>query len=139
MNLSKSNIIVIISNSLIILVAVPLMISVHPSQSQLTEEFSNSQSNIINLDITNLTITNSPTGLISINGVVVNNSTENIQNIQVDITLYDADNNTIRETSRFISSAFYIFEPGLTEDFNFFMSAEDVNGYTLRAYANIVR
>ncbi len=116
-----------------------LLVFFYPSQAQSTGGISISQSNTVNLAISNITLGDSPTGLISINGVVFNNSTESVDNIKVEITLYDANNNTIRDTSRFISSAFYIFEPGSTVNFDFLMSTGDFNYYTARAYGDRIQ
>ncbi len=138
MNLLKSGIINI-SSSFIISTTLLLLMSFYPSQAQSTSGISISQSNVINLAISNITLGESPTGLISVNGKVFNNSTESVENIQVDVTLHDANNNTIRDTSRFISSAFYVFEPGSTVNFNFLMSTGDFNYYTARAYADRIQ
>jgi hypothetical protein len=138
MNLLKSGII-IISISFIISTTLLFLISFYPSQAQLTGGVSISQSNTINLAISNITLGDSPTGLISVNGIVFNNSTESVENIKVDVTLYDANNNTIRDTSRFISSAFYIFDPGSNVTFNFLMSTGDFDYYTARAYADRIQ
>ena len=129
----------IIGSSLTISTTLLLLMSFYPSQAQSTGGISISQSNTINLAISNITLGDSPTGLISINGVVFNNSTESVDNIKVEITLYDANNNTIRDTSRFISSAFYIFEPGSTVNFDFLMSTGDFNYYTARAYGDRIQ
>ena len=138
MNCLKNGII-IISSSFIISTTLLLLISFYPSQAQSTGGVSISQSNTINLAISNITLGDSPTGLISVNGIVFNNSTESVENIKVDVTLYDANNKTIRDTSRFISSAFYIFEPGSTVNFNFLMSTGDFDYYTARAYADRIQ
>lgn len=138
MNLLKFGII-IIGSSLTISTTLLLLMSFYPSQAQSTGGISTSQSNSVNLDISNITLGDSPTGLISINGVVFNNSTEGVENIKVDITLYDANNNTIRDTSRFVSSAFYIFEPGSTVNFDFLMSTGDFDYYTARAYGDRIQ
>lgn len=131
--------IIIISSTLAISTTLILWMPLYSSQAQPTGGISISQSNTINLDISNITLGDSPTGLISINGIVFNNSTESVENIKVDVTLYDANNNTIRDTSRFISSAFYTFEPGSTVNFNFLMSTGDFDYYTARAYADRVQ
>ncbi len=138
MNILKSGIITI-SSIFIISITLLLLISFYPSQAQPTGGISISQSNTINLAISNITLGDSPTGLISVNGIVLNNSTESVENIKVDVTLHDANNNTIRDTSRFISSAFYIFEPGSTVNFNFLMSTGDFDYYTARAYADRIQ
>ncbi len=138
MNLLKSGI-TIISSSFIISTTLLLLMSFYPTQAQPTGGISISQSNIINLAISNITVGGSPTGLISVNGIVFNNSTESVENIKLDVTLYDANNNTIRDTSRFISSAFYKFVPGSSVNFNFLMSTGDFDYYTARAYADRIQ
>ena len=138
MNLLKSGII-IISISFIISTTLLLLISFYSTQAQPPGSTYFSQSNTVNLAISNITLGDSPTGLISVNGIVFNNSTESVENIKVDVTLYDDNNNTIRDTSRFISSAFYIFEPGSTVNFNFLMSTGDFDHYTARAYADRIQ
>ena len=43
----------------------------------------------INLSISNITVIESPTGLTGIDGIVLNNSTENVKDVKVDIILFD--------------------------------------------------
>lgn len=138
MNLLKSGII-IISSSFIISTTLLLLISFYPTQAQPTGGMSFSQSNTINLAISNITVGDSPTGLTSVNGIVFNNSTESVENIKLDVTLFDANNKTIIDTSRFISSASYMFAPGSTVNFNFLMSTGDFDYYTARAYADRIQ
>jgi hypothetical protein len=94
------------------------------------------KSNQVNLAVSNITLGYSPTGLIAVNGIILNNSTDNVENIKVDVTLYDANNITISETTRFISSAFYTYEPGSSENFSFLMGTENFQYYTARAYGD---
>ncbi len=108
------------------------------SFAQQEDNLNGSQPSIIILSISNMTATASTTGLTSITGTVINNSTENVDDIQVDVTLYDMDNSTIRETSRFVTSPFTVYEPGSMESFSFLMSVEDFDYYTARAYAERV-
>lgn len=54
----------------------------------------------------------------------------------IDVTIYDADNNAIIETSRFILSPFTIYEPTSIENFDFLKSAGDFHNYTAYAYAD---
>ncbi len=105
---------------------------------QNSDVLTNSQSNVIMLSLSNISITNSATGLTSLTGTVLNNSTENVMTIKVDVTLYDTNNITIIETSRFISGPFTGYEPGSVERFSFLMSIEDFDHYTARAYAERV-
>jgi hypothetical protein len=110
-----------------------------PSMGQNSDVLTNSQSNVILLSISNISITKSATGLTSVTGTVLNNSTENVMTIKIDVTLYDANNITIKETSRFISGPFTGYEPGSVQRFSFLMSTEDFDHYTARAYAEPAR
>lgn len=137
MNLSKLDISVTsIAGSLIILATLSLAHSFNFSHAQLTDNLPTSEPNKINLEISNITLGSSTTGLISVDGIVHNNSTENVANLQIDITIYDTNNNTIRETSRFISSPFTAYEPASTENFNFLLSIDEFHNYTANAYAD---
>jgi hypothetical protein len=93
---------------------------------------------VIILDIPNITVEESATGLTSITGTIQNNSTENVENIKIDVALLDADNNTIRDTSRFISGPFTVYQPNSTETFSFLMSVEEFDNYKAAAYAERV-
>jgi hypothetical protein len=108
------------------------------SMGQISDTLTNSQSNIILVSISNMSITDSATGLTSVTGNVLNNSTEDVMNIKVDVTLYDADNITIEETSRFVTGPFTVYEPGSMERFSFLMSVENFDHYAARAYAERV-
>ena len=135
MNFSKRYILVT-GNILIILTALSTELSFYTLHAQLTETLPSSEPDIVNLAITNITLGASATGLISVNGIVLNNSTHDVQNMGIDVTIYDADNNVIRETSRFISSPFTIYEPASAENFNFLLSTDEFHNYTANAYAD---
>lgn len=116
-----------------------LAMSLYPAQAQLTDDiFISSDSSVINLAISNITLWESATGLTSVNGIAINNSSENVENVKVDVTLYDTSNNPLGETSRFITNPFTIFEPDSNENFNFLISAENFHNYTAKAYADRV-
>jgi hypothetical protein len=89
----------------------------------------------INLSISNITVIESPTGLTGIDGIILNNSTENVKDVKIDIILFDALNKTIDETTRSITSPLSTMEPGSTERFSFLMSENDIDHYDARAYA----
>jgi hypothetical protein len=90
---------------------------------------------IIILNVTSITLQESATGLTSVAGIVQNNSTENVDNLKVNIILYDDSNNTLRETTRFISGPFTVYESNSTEGFSFLMSAEGFDHFTASAFA----
>jgi hypothetical protein len=92
-------------------------------------------SDIIILDIPNITVEESVTGLTSVVGMIQNNSTENVVDLKINVTIFDAENNVIRDTNRFVSAPFTVYEPNSTERFNFLMSVEEFNNYAATAYA----
>ncbi|HKU83820.1 MAG TPA: hypothetical protein VJP58_07240 [Candidatus Nitrosocosmicus sp.] len=49
---------------------------------------SNSKPNIVILNVTKITLEDSATGLTSITGAIQNNSTENVENMKVNVTLF---------------------------------------------------
>ena len=108
------------------------------TMGQISDTLTDSQPNVILLSISNMSITDSATGLTSVTGTVLNNSTESVENMKVGVTLYDSDNKTIRETSRFVSGPFTVYEPNSTERFNFLMSVEEFDNYKASAYAERV-
>ena len=104
-----------------------------PSQAQVIDS-----DNRINLAIPNITLGDSATELTSINGIILNNSTSDVENIKIDVVLYDANNNTIQDTSRFVTTPFTIVEPNSTETFGFLMLTEEYDRYSAKAYAERV-
>ncbi len=128
-----------IINTSLLIITLTILYSLSPYcyvVAQPTDTISRIQSTQVNLEISNITLGYSPTGLIAVNGIIFNNSTENVNNLKVEVTLYNANNNTISETTRFVSSAFYMYEPGTTENFSFLMGTEDFQYYDARAYAD---
>ena len=86
------------------------------------------------LKIDNIYVGDSPTGLIVVKGIVHNNSTENIVNVKVKVDLFDADNELIIETQRFITPASSVFKPGYERNFDFLVTAKDVDHYNISAF-----
>ena len=95
----------------------------------------NSESGIVILDIPDISVDVSATGLTSVVGTVQNNSTEDVVNIKVNVTLYDSNSNPIRDTNRFVSGPFTVYESNSTERFSFLMSVEEFDNYAATAYA----
>ncbi len=88
----------------------------------------------ISLKIDNIYVGDSPTGLIVVKGIVHNNSTENIVNVKVKVNLFDPNNELIMETLRYITPASSIFKPGYERNFDFFVTAKDVDHYNISAF-----
>ncbi len=90
-------------------------------------------STIINLGLKEIEVGESPTGLISVKGTAINNSTFDARDVKVLVELYDSKNTTVSETSRFITPASSTFKPGYERDFYFFVSANNVDHYKITA------
>ncbi len=90
----------------------------------------------ISLKIDNISVGDSPTGLIAVKGTVHNNSTENMVNVKVIVNLFDSNDELIIETMRFVTPASSFFKPGYERDFDFFVTAKDVDHYNITAYGN---
>jgi hypothetical protein len=88
----------------------------------------------INLSISNITVIESPTGLTGIDGIILNNSTENVKDVKIDIILLDPLNKTIEDTTRSITSTLSTMEPASTVGFSFLMSTTDFDHYDARSY-----
>ncbi|HET6588812.1 MAG: hypothetical protein AB7V56_02875 [Candidatus Nitrosocosmicus sp.] len=58
--------------------------------------------------------------------------------MKFNVTLYDSENKTLRDTSRFISGPFTIYEPNSTERFSFLMSVERFDHYKVTAFGEQV-
>lgn len=130
----------VITKLILILLVFPLLSSISStSYSQEGENListtANSESGIVILDIPDISVDVSATGLTSVVGTVQNNSTEDVVNIKVNVTLYDSNSNPIRDTNRFVSGPFTVYESNSTERFSFLMSVEEFDNYIATAYA----
>lgn len=90
-------------------------------------------STIVNLELKEIEVGESPTGLISVKGTTINNSTFNVRDVKVLVELFDHKNTTVSETSRFITPPSSTFKPGYERDFYFFVSANNVDHYKITA------
>ena len=90
-------------------------------------------STIINLELREIEVGESPTGLISVKGTVINNSTFDVRDVKVLAELFDPKNTTVSETSRFVTPPSSTFKPSYERDFYFFVSANNVDHYKITA------
>ncbi len=116
----------------------PLFVVFFPSFAQSQEQGTvNHISDMpIGLKIDNISVGDSPTGLIVVEGTVHNNSTEDIVNVEVKVNLFDSDDELIIETMRFITPASSVFKPGYERDFDFLVTAKNVDHYNITAFGN---
>lgn len=91
------------------------------------------------LKIDEISVGDSPTGLISVEGTVHNNSTENIINVKIKVELLNANNGLVAEAERFITPPSSIFKPGYERQFDFLVTARNVDHYNITAYGDKVQ
>lgn len=131
MNVIRNSFILIISVLLVIIFLVNLTGKEITSQEQ--GMINSLSSTIINLELKEIEVGESPTGLISVRGVAINNSTFDARGVKVLVELFDSKNTTVSETSRFITPASSTFKPGYERDFYFFVTANNVDHYKITA------
>lgn len=108
-------------------------ISIIASYAQEQGRINTLTSTLINLELRDIEIGESPTGLIYVKGTAINNSTFDTRDVKVLVNLFDVNNSTVSETSRFITPASSTFKPGYERDFYFFVSANNVDHYVITA------
>lgn len=91
------------------------------------------------LRIDKISVGDSPTGLISVKGTVHNNSTENIINVKIKVELLNTNNGLVAEAERFITPPSSIFKPGYERQFDFLVTARNVDHYNITAYGDKVQ
>ena len=108
-------------------------ISIIASYAQEQGKVSTLTSTLVNLELRDIEVGESPTGLIYVKGTAINNSTFDTRDVKVLVNLFDVNNSTVSETSRFITPASSTFKPGYERDFYFFVSANNVDHYVITA------
>ena len=131
MNIIRNSFILIPSVLIVIIFLVNLSANqVNPQEQGMINSLS---STIINLELREIEVGESPTGLITVKGTAINNSTFDTRDVKVLVELFDSKNSTVSETSRFITPASSTFKPGYERDFYFFVSANNVDHYKITA------
>lgn len=131
MNIIRNSFILITSILLVIIFLVNLTGKEVTAQEQ--GMINSPSSTIINLELKEIEVGESPTGLISVKGTAINNSTFDARGVKVLVELFDSKNTTVSETSRFITPASSTFKPGYERKFNFFVTANNVDHYKITA------
>ena len=131
MNITRNSFILIPSVLIVIIFLVNLPTNQVNSQEQ--GIINSLSSTIINLGLREIEVGESPTGLITVKGTAINNSTFDTRDVKVLVELFDSKNSTVSETSRFITPASSTFKPGYERDFYFFVSANNVDHYKITA------
>jgi len=129
----------IIRNSFIlipsVLIVIIFLVNLPTNQVNSQEQgiINSLSSTIINLELREIEVGESATGLITVKGTAINNSTFDTRDVKVLVELFDSKNSTVSETSRFITPASSTFKPGYERDFYFFVSANNVDHYRITA------
>ena len=131
MNIIRNSFILIPSVLLVFIFLVDLTANQINSQEQ--GMINSLSSTIVNLELKEIEVGESPTGLISVKGTAINNSTFDVRDVKVLVELFDHKNTTVSETSRFITPPSSTFKPGYERDFYFFVSANNVDHYKITA------
>ncbi|WP_458720914.1 hypothetical protein [Candidatus Nitrosocosmicus sp. R] len=131
MNIIRNSFILIPS----VLIATIFLVNLPTNQVNSQEQgiINSLSSTIINLELREIEVGESPTGLITVKGTAINNSTFDTRDVKVLVELFDSKNSTVSETSRFITPASSTFKPGYERDFYFFVSANNVDHYKITA------
>lgn len=90
----------------------------------------------VNLTLTNISAGITDTGLIYVNGTVLNNSTYNVEDVKVDVKLFSKDNRLINGEIRFVTPPESVLRAGSTQDFRINVIAEDARYYNLSSYGD---
>ena len=131
MNIIRNSFILIPSVLLVFIFLLDLTANQINSQEQ--GMINSLSSTIVNLELKEIEVGESPTGLISVKGTAINNSTFDVRDVKVLVELFDHKNTTVSETSRFITPPSSTFKPGYERDFYFFVSANNVDHYKITA------
>lgn len=131
MNIIRNSFILIPS----VLIAIIFLVNLPTNQVNSQEQgiINSLSSTIINLELREIEVGESPTGLITVKGTAINNSTFDTRDVKVLVEFFDSKNSTVSETSRFIIPASSTFKPGYERDFYFFVSANNVDHYKITA------
>lgn len=123
----------ILTSSVLLVIIFLVNLTANQVNSQEQGMINSLSSTIINLGLKEIEVGESSTGLISVKGTAINNSTFDARDVKVLVELFDSTNTTVSETSRFITPASSTFKPGYERDFYFFVSANNVDHYKITA------
>jgi hypothetical protein len=100
---------------------------------------SDASPDVVNIIITSLEIIKSTSGSYSVTGAILNNSTENVDHIMVNVTLFDDKNDEQKVINRFVSGPFKIYPPNAIERFSFIIDSGNYDSYKAEAFADRVK
>ncbi len=125
---------------IILLSAITILLNI-PNQSLYLTDAQQQEPNIISrekieLPISNLSVGYTDSGNIFVMGTVINNSTYNVEDVIVDVSLFDKENELVNVDNRFITPPSSILEMGSEQEFKFFVIAEDSYRYNVSSFGS---
>ncbi len=90
----------------------------------------------IELPLSNLSVGYTDSGNIFVMGTVINNSTYDVEDVIVDVSLFDKENELVNVDNRFITHPSSILEMGSEQEFKFFVIAEDSYRYNVSSFSS---
>jgi hypothetical protein len=93
----------------------------------------------VGLQIEDLSVTKSPTGIADIIGKIRNNSTTNVNDLSVSAEFFDKDGASINKSDRFVTSQSFVLKPGEVVPFKLLpvVSFERIDNYTITASGDV--
>jgi hypothetical protein len=92
----------------------------------------------VSLKIDGLSVTKGPTSAVDVKGKVINNSTKNVADVELNAAFYDNSSALLGKTSMFLSNPSQVVKPGETLDFSFpeTVTFARIDHYNVNATAN---
>ncbi|HEY7110480.1 MAG TPA: FxLYD domain-containing protein [Nitrososphaeraceae archaeon] len=93
----------------------------------------------VGLQIEDLSVTKSPTGIADIIGKIRNNSTTNVNDLNVTAEFFDKDGASIDKSDRFVTSQSFVLKPGEVVPFKLLpiVSFDRIGNYTITANGDV--
>jgi hypothetical protein len=93
----------------------------------------------IGLQIEDLSVTKSPTGIADITGKIRNNSTANVNDVKVAAEFFDKEGASIDKSDRFVTGQSLVLKPGEVVPFKLLpiVSFERIGNYTITATGDV--
>jgi hypothetical protein len=92
----------------------------------------------IDVPISNLTVGWTDSRNIFVSGTASNNSTHNLDDVVVDVSIFDKNDELINKENRFVIPPDSILEAGSIQEFKFFVIADGAVSYNVSAYGSKV-
>ncbi|MDN5868697.1 MAG: FxLYD domain-containing protein, partial [Candidatus Nitrosocosmicus sp.] len=93
----------------------------------------------VDLSISELSVGWTDSGNVYVSGLVVNNSTNSVEDVIVNVLLFNRDNELIKQDNRFVTPPSSILERGEEQEFRFFLIADNTYRYDVSSFGSTVQ